>query len=483
MQAYGNIAGGFFQDLNSTAYSYLGENGHGIRSYGSTYGGEFRDSDSSGYAYLGYGDYGIQGFGDHSGGYFFETNGSSSANAAFNSTGIVGRGSVAGGYFTDTDSTGWAYVGYGGYKIQGSGTVSFVQNHPTRKDRSIIYAAPEGDEVAVYTRGSGRLTKGEARIALGETFALVANPDIGVTAHVTPRGDARLWVAEVSPTEIVVRGPAEVDVAFDYMVYGLRIGFETLPIVQVKHHEAYLPTAAMMAAYEAGQSDTVASSALARFASERQRLGAAPADLTRAGALATQINDGREAWLAHQAGEEEERKRETTAARDTRDLPDTSIAPALPRVEPPRVPTRPAAPVAAAPTSRAVEAIVERERPAGTTLVLHAGRGTEAGELVSLDPARPGTAVKSSTPGEALIVGCVLQSADGDLTIATAGVALCRVDASSAAIEVGDLLMASSIEGHAMKLDGSVPKAAILGRAVDPLSVGSGLIRVLLGAR
>ena len=475
MQAYGNIAGGFFQDLNSSAYAYLGENGHGIRAYGSTYGGEFTDTNGTGYAIVAYGDYGIQGSGSHSGGYFSETNGSSSANVAFNDTGIVGRGSVAGGYFWDNDSTAWAYVGYGGYKIQGSGTVSFVQNHPTRKDRSIVYAAPEGDEVAVYTRGSGRLTKGEARVALGETFALVANPDIGVTAHVTPRGDARLWVAEVSPTEIVVRGPADADVAFDYMVYGLRIGFETLPIVQPKHHEAFLPTAATMAEYEAGQPDTAASSALVRFSAERQRLTGATADLTRASALAAQINAGREEWLANQQSDEEQR-RGLVAARDSRDMP---LATATQRVEPAREP----AAASVAEPAPPLEAIVERERPAGTTLELRAAAATEVGELVSLDPVHPGDAVKSATPGEALIVGCALVGGDGSIAIATAGVALCRVEASSAAIDVGDLLIASSVEGHAMKHDGRLPKAAILGRAVDPLPVGAGLIRVLLGAR
>jgi hypothetical protein len=52
-----------------------------------------------------------------------------------------------------------------------------------------------------------------------------------------------------------------------------------------------------------------------------------------------------------------------------------------------------------------------------------------------------------------------------------------------AAIDVGDLLIASSIEGHAMKHGGTALKPAILGRAVDPLPVGAGLIRVLLGAR
>ena len=38
------------------------------------------------------------------------------------------------------------------------------------------------------TRGSARLTNGEAHVVLGGTFALVANPDLGLTAHLTPRG-------------------------------------------------------------------------------------------------------------------------------------------------------------------------------------------------------------------------------------------------------------------------------------------------------
>ena len=50
-------------------------------------------------------------------------------------------------------------------------------------------------------------------------------------------------------------------------------------------------------------------------------------------------------------------------------------------------------------------------------------------------------------------------------------------------IEVGDRLTASSIQGHAMKHDGSLPNSTILGRAVDPLSAGTGLIRVLLSIR
>jgi hypothetical protein len=174
------------------------------------------DTNSSGAGYVAYGDDGIQAFGAVHGGYFAQTDNTGWARVAYGGYGILGYGYSGGGYFNDRDGA-YAYAGYGAYKIHGTGTVSFVQNHPTRKDRTIVYAAPEGDEVAVYTRDSGRLTKGEARVALGETFALVANPDIGVTAYVTPRGDAHLWVHEVSPSEIVVRGPADVDVAFDYI--------------------------------------------------------------------------------------------------------------------------------------------------------------------------------------------------------------------------------------------------------------------------
>jgi hypothetical protein len=65
---------------------------------------------------------------------------------------------------------------------------NFVQNHPTRPDLEVVYTVLEGDEATVYTRGYGRLVDGRAEVALGETFALVANPDLGLSAHLTPRG-------------------------------------------------------------------------------------------------------------------------------------------------------------------------------------------------------------------------------------------------------------------------------------------------------
>jgi hypothetical protein len=264
---------------------------------------------------------------------------------------------------------------------------------------------------------------------------------------------------------------------FDYIVYGLRIGFEALPIVQEKSREAYLPTAETLSELEAGQPDTVASSALARFAEAHERLTGAPADLSRGNALAAQINTGREEWLAARAQQDEER-RAGLAEREPSEAPLAPLAERAERAEVEREPKR-------EPAKRAstVETAPECARPAGTTLVLEAAEAIETGDVVSLDPLHPGLAVRSSAPGERLVVGCTLTRDEGQIELATAGVALCRADSGVAPIEVGDLLIASPLAGHAMKHDGSVPTPAILGRAVDPLPVGAGLIRVLLGAR
>ena len=93
--------------------------------------------------------------------------------------------------------------------------------------------------------GTAKLVDGEARVHLGETFSWVTNPDIGLTAHVTSRSPGGvLYVAEIDTKQIVVRsveGFAD-DAIFDYLVYGLRIGFENTAVVQPKRDEAYLPS-------------------------------------------------------------------------------------------------------------------------------------------------------------------------------------------------------------------------------------------------
>lgn len=168
-----------------------------------------------------------------------------SQGAGLYGTGVRGEGDWAGAYFMDTGSGLYSYVAHGSSKIYSSGTCNFVQNHPADGDRVVVYTAPEGDEVATYTRGTARLVEGEACVSLGETFQWVTNPDIGLTAHLTPRGDCHgLYVESLRTDEMVVREleGGTSDVVFDYLVYGLRIGFEEVTIVQKKTEESYIPS-------------------------------------------------------------------------------------------------------------------------------------------------------------------------------------------------------------------------------------------------
>ncbi len=247
IRANDSQGGGFFKDLNESGYAEVGWGGYGIRAYGNTVGGYFEDADDSGYAEVGSGNTGIRAWGNYEGGYFKDANDSGNARVGSGDYGIDARGDHMGGSFWDTNSGSYAGVGYDTYKIYGTGTVSFVQNHPENADEVIVYAAPEGDEVATYTRGSARLVDGEARIPLGETFKWVTNPDIGLTAHLTLKnGWSIIYRASLTPSELVVKSAPGYpdDVEFDYIVYGLRIGFEDTTVVQKKTEEARIPSMA-----------------------------------------------------------------------------------------------------------------------------------------------------------------------------------------------------------------------------------------------
>ena len=247
IEGHGNVAGAYFKDLDSSGYAYAGYGDVGIEAYGSSSGGYFADTNGSGLAHVGYGDSGIAAYGNSSGGYFKDSSGSGYANVGIDDLGITAYGIEAGGFFWDLDSSVWANVGYSSYKIYGSGSVSFVQNHPENAGQVIVYAAPEGDEVATYTRGSARLIDGEARIPLGETFKWVTNPDIGLTSHLTLKnGWSILYQASLTTSELVVKSAPGYpdDVEFNYIVYGLRIGFEDTTVVQQKTEEARIPSMA-----------------------------------------------------------------------------------------------------------------------------------------------------------------------------------------------------------------------------------------------
>jgi hypothetical protein len=174
----------------------------------------------------------------------------------------------------DHDDSTYARIGASPYKIEGTGAVSFVQNHPDHPDRVVIYHAPESSEVNVYTRGSAKLSGGVARIPLDPTFEWTANPDLGLTAHLTPRGEpVPLAVESVTSRELRVRGPHGSDVEFDYWVTGLRIGFEEMPPVSPKELESPLPLAASGAKAYGAEPGLRAFNALERYRGMARAVG------------------------------------------------------------------------------------------------------------------------------------------------------------------------------------------------------------------
>ena len=66
--------------------------------------------------------------------------------------------------------------------------------------------------------------------------------------------------------------------------------------------------------------------------------------------------------------------------------------------------------------------------------------------------------------------------------VALSGMALCKVDAGYGSILPGDLLTTSPTPGHAMLALDPRP-GTILGKALEPLDTGTGLIKVLVMLR
>ncbi|MFO0618985.1 MAG: hypothetical protein U0414_40730 [Polyangiaceae bacterium] len=69
----------------------------------------------------------------------------------------------------------------------------------------------------------------------------------------------------------------------------------------------------------------------------------------------------------------------------------------------------------------------------------------------------------------------------GRCPVALTGTVFCKVDATESPVEVGDLLTTSATRGHAMKVSDPLRAfGAVLGKALEPLPNGKGLILILV---
>jgi len=490
MRASGSEYGAYFEQTDLFgSRAYLASENTGIRAYAGANGGSSAGRFYGTYdgmshlAFLGNtGGSGVWGYG-YPGGYF-NTAWTGQAYLAYGDEGVHGYGTFVGGYFVDTDSSSWVRTAYSTYKVQGSGAVSFVQNHPYDKDKVIVYAAPEGDEVAVYTRGTGRLVKGGVRVRLGGTFELVANPDVGLSAHVTPIGDpVALAVVEKSTSEIVVRGPGGSSAEFDYIVWGLRIGFESQSIVQPKSAEARVPAMDDHEAHYRADPSLRRFNALERFKAMRSgRTWDDSVDLAHAKQLLDAVGvydprrDGLVPVQAPDASTRPESLPGGMAPREGQVPPPTPAVLPAAGAPPAVVPEPGADPAPATPI-----AVASVRSPWIDSLPASAAIG--AGDVLVLDPLVAGAVKPCDDAADRTLVGVAAgPDIDGRVEVAIAKIHEVRVDADHGAIAPGDLLTTSSTPGAAMRATADGP-GTILGKALEPLEAGIGTIRVLLMPR
>jgi hypothetical protein len=119
----------------------------------------------------------------------------------------------------------------------------------------------------------------------------------------------------------------------------------------------------------------------------------------------------------------------------------------------------------------------------------------EPGDLLAIDPTGNRRLVLSQDAYSTRVAGiystkpgilATMHSMDdiqlgGEVPLAVMGIVPCKVSAENGAIAVGDLLVASSRAGYAMKgTDRGRMLGAVVGKAMEPLAAGSGVVQVLV---
>ncbi|MDX1956922.1 MAG: hypothetical protein SFU98_00015 [Leptospiraceae bacterium] len=120
-----------------------------------------------------------------------------------------------------------------------SGNKSFIANHPNDPNKEIAYIALEGGESGTYWRGTGQLVNGVVSITLPEHFKLVTS-ETGITVNLTPRDECNgLRIVSATPNKIEVKelNNGTSNAKFDYIVMGLRLGFENHQPIRNKELE------------------------------------------------------------------------------------------------------------------------------------------------------------------------------------------------------------------------------------------------------
>ncbi len=120
----------------------------------------------------------------------------------------------------------------------------------------------------------------------------------------------------------------------------------------------------------------------------------------------------------------------------------------------------------------------------------------QPGDVVEIDPDHAGQFRLASTPNSTIVAGVIstqpgaslgaIDPASAENTgpqLALAGRVPVKVSAKNGAIHPGDLLVASSMPGYAMRAPANPAPGTVIGKALDSLNSGTGIIKMLVMLR
>ncbi|MFH1092872.1 MAG: hypothetical protein V1739_01800 [Candidatus Omnitrophota bacterium] len=117
--------------------------------------------------------------------------------------------------------------------------------------------------------------------------------------------------------------------------------------------------------------------------------------------------------------------------------------------------------------------------------------GCEAGDVVLISDDEKTDVIKSSVRFDSRVAGVISEdpkiymgSEKQKIPLALAGVVMCKATTENGSIKRGDLLVTSSLPGHAMKASGQEVKPGMLiGKAMQPLKESTGKIYILVNKK
>jgi hypothetical protein len=113
-----------------------------------------------------------------------------------------------------------------------TGVKNFEVNYPGDPNKKIVYSTLEGPEAGTYIRGTAVCENQETQIVFPDHFRLVTAQN-GLTGSLTPRGSfSSLYIKELTTERLVVG--CEDGKSFDYVVFGIRKGYENFEVVRSK---------------------------------------------------------------------------------------------------------------------------------------------------------------------------------------------------------------------------------------------------------